>query len=412
MSTINSLPVVTVVNGSMVLPIIDTTTSTRNTKQISVTTLGTYINSSLVTFNLAAATTSTLGGIIVGRGLAISTTGQLSVVLPLDVATTSSLGGIKVGYGLNIDQTGLLQIDQQVARIGATGATGPGGIAGLSGGTGATGLRGATGPQGLNGIAAQQGGTGATGIQGATGIGATGATGIGATGATGTQGNLGSTGATGQGATGASGLRGTTGATGPAGATGEQGVPGTAAAAGATGATGPEGLVGATGAAGAGATGATGIGATGATGLGVIGSTGATGPVGATGVGLLGRISVLNNSASLANGASSNIDITGYKSYTLLKVQISVPAWVRIYTTDAARTADSSRLETEDPVTGSGVIAEFITSSNNQIISLTPAVIGWNNESTPTTSIPVRVTNKSGTANPITVSLTVIPLEA
>ena len=241
--------------------------------------------------------------------------------------------------------------------------------------------------------------------------GATGATGI--TGATG----AGATGATGQGASGATGARGSTGATGITGATGEQGIPGTAAAAGATGATGISGNNGdngATGATGAGATGATGP--TGATGIsgnnGNLGATGATGPAGATGVGLLGRISVLNNSASLANGASSNIDITGYKSYTLLKVQVSVPAWVRIYATDAARTADSSRLETEDPAAGSGVIAEFITSSNNQIISLTPAVIGWNNESTPTTSIPVRVTNKSGTSNPITVSLTVIPLEA
>jgi hypothetical protein len=411
MSTINSLPIVTVVNGNMVFPIVDTTTSTRNTKQISVDTLGNYINNSLVTFNLTAATTSSLGGITVGQGLSITTSGQLSVVLPLNVATTSSLGGIIVGYGLNINQAGILQIDQQIAGLGATGATGPEGTSGLSGSTGATGLRGATGPQGISGIAAEQGGTGATGPQGAQGNqGSTGSTGVGASGATGPQGATGLQGATGQGATGASGLRGSTGATGPAGATGEQGIPGTAAAAGSTGATGIEGPIGSTGATGSGATGATGTGSTGATGP--QGSTGATGPTGATGVGLLGRISVLNNSASLANGASSNIDITGYKSYTLLKVQVSVPAWVRIYSTDAARTADSSRTETEDPATSSGVIAEFITSSNNQIISLTPAVIGWNNESTPTTSIPVRVTNKSGSTNPITVSLTVIPLEA
>ena len=65
MSTIGNLPVLSSVTGTMVLPIVDTTTSTKTTKQVTVNALGNYINSNLTTFNLAAATTSTLGGVTV-----------------------------------------------------------------------------------------------------------------------------------------------------------------------------------------------------------------------------------------------------------------------------------------------------------------------------------------------------------
>lgn len=65
---------------------------------------------------LTTATTSTLGGIIIGDGLAIDGNGRLSsaAAFTLNTATVSVLGGIKVGFGLSIDNTGVLSVPTQV----------------------------------------------------------------------------------------------------------------------------------------------------------------------------------------------------------------------------------------------------------------------------------------------------------
>jgi hypothetical protein len=43
---------------------------------------------------------------------------------------------------------------------------------------------------------------------------------------------------------------------------------------------------------------------------------------------------------------------------------------------------------------------------------MSPGVLGFNNESSPTTTIPCRVTNKSGGTIAVTVTLTLIKIEA
>ena len=72
------------------------------------------------------------------------------------------------------------------------------------------------------------------------------------------------------------------------------------------------------------------------------------------------RAALSGASSSLADGATGPINITGYKSYMLMKIQTSAAAWVRIYTSEAARLADASRAEGTDPVPGAGVIAEVV----------------------------------------------------
>ena len=124
------------------------------------------------------------------------------------------------------------------------------------------------------------------------------------------------------------------------------------------------------------------------------------------------RGAVVGTTASLADAATGNVAITGHKSYALLKILVDQPAWVRIYTDTASRSADASRAEGVDPTPGSGVIAEVITTSAAQTVLISPGTIGFNNEGTPTTSIPIAVTNKSGTTRTITVTLTVLQLEA
>jgi len=132
---------------------------------------------------------------------------------------------------------------------------------------------------------------------------------------------------------------------------------------------------------------------------------------GGGGGGLVSRAAVSAASSSLAAGATGPINITGYKGYALLKVQTSAAAWVRIYTSEAARIADASRTEGTDPLPGSGVIAEVIT-TGAQTVLISPGTIGFNDETVVTTNIPVRVTNKSVTTQAITVTLTAIQLEA
>ena len=128
------------------------------------------------------------------------------------------------------------------------------------------------------------------------------------------------------------------------------------------------------------------------------------------GSGLQSRQSFNQATSSIADGATDNITITAYKTYSLLSIQTSAAAWVTLYTDQASRTADSGRNETTDPLPGSGVIAEVITTAaQTQII--TPATIGWNNEATPVAAVYAKVVNKSGGTAAITVTITAVQLE-
>ena len=127
--------------------------------------------------------------------------------------------------------------------------------------------------------------------------------------------------------------------------------------------------------------------------------------------GLQSRTTKAGTTSSLADAAQADLDITGFKGYALLKVQTDRAARVRIYTDAASRTADASRAEGTDPAADDGVIAEVITTAAETVL-ISPGAFGYNNESTPTTTIPCRITNKSGSASTVTVTLHVLQLEA
>lgn len=114
---------------------------------------------------------------------------------------------------------------------------------------------------------------------------------------------------------------------------------------------------------------------------------------------------------SIANLAATTATITGFSGYALLSIQTSVAAWVTVYTSSAARTADASRLITDDPVPGSGVLAEVIT-TGAQTQTFSPGVFGYNDESSPTTDIQIKVVNRSGSTAAITVTVKLLQLEA
>ena len=113
---------------------------------------------------------------------------------------------------------------------------------------------------------------------------------------------------------------------------------------------------------------------------------------------------------SIADAASANITITAAKTYVLHKIQTSAAAWVTLYTDTSSRTSDASRVETTDPLPGSGVVAEVIHASGTTSL-ITPGTIGFNNDGTPSTNVYAKVVNKSGSTQAITVTLTYLPLE-
>lgn len=191
---------------------------------------------------------------------------------------------------------------------------------------------------------------------------------------------------------------GSTGSNGSAGAKGQKGEVGSTGSSGSTGNTGNTGSKGQKGEGSAGDK----------------GQKGAEGGGGGSGLDTRGTTSAATG--SIAQTASANITIsTRGKSFSLLKVAISAPAWVVLYIDSASRSSDSSRTEGTDPAPGAGVLTEVsTTTSGASTFLMSPAVLGWNNDGTPAAQIYAKVTNKrsSSGSNAITVTLTTVGLEA
>lgn len=187
-------------------------------------------------------------------------------------------------------------------------------------------------------------------------------------------------------ATSVQGAQGTQGRQGTQGTQGRQGLQGTSAA------PGRQGLQGANGA-------------------GTQGATGSQGPAGTGGGGAGTRSTVSTTTTSNSNGVSTLKSITVAKGYALYSIQVSAGAWVTVYSSASAQSADSSRTITTDPSPGSGVIAEAISTSATTTY-FTPAVIGFNADGTPSTTAYLKITNNSGTTTAITVTLTYLTLES
>lgn len=124
------------------------------------------------------------------------------------------------------------------------------------------------------------------------------------------------------------------------------------------------------------------------------------------------RTNISATVSSLAANTDGNINLTAFKGYALYKMTVSSNAWVRLYTSAASRTADQSRLVSADPAPGSGVLAEVVTTASNQTITFSPAIYCFNDESTVNSSAYIRVKNLGSSTTNITITLTVLQLEA
>ena len=128
----------------------------------------------------------------------------------------------------------------------------------------------------------------------------------------------------------------------------------------------------------------------------------------ATPSGLQTRTTAQITTSAIVNGGIANLTITTPATYALLKITTSQAAWVTLYTSTVARSNDASRLETTDPVPGSGVLAEVITTTaTDQLI--TPGTVCFNASGSNATY--AKIVNKSGITQAITVTLTYVQLE-
>ena len=107
--------------------------------------------------------------------------------------------------------------------------------------------------------------------------------------------------------------------------------------------------------------------------------------------------------ASLANNATENDPITLKNFCNVLYVTTNALAWVRLYTTAAARTADASRAISVDPSAGKGI---FFDVEVNGTLGLAPIGEFVCGDSTSGTTGYLAITNLSGSSAAITVTLT------
>lgn len=123
------------------------------------------------------------------------------------------------------------------------------------------------------------------------------------------------------------------------------------------------------------------------------------------------RTVVSGLTTSIANNGIGNTNITGFKSYALLRVGLSTAAWLRLYTDSTSRANDASRSIGIDPTPGSGVIAEVVTTGISTTQIITPFTIGGNLDTPVSSTIYAAITNLSGSTQAINAQLTILQLE-
>lgn len=128
------------------------------------------------------------------------------------------------------------------------------------------------------------------------------------------------------------------------------------------------------------------------------------------------RNTLSGTTASTGSGLSSSVNITGgagsgCKTYNLFTITTDFDAWVRLYITDAARTADAGRPQGTPPSTTAGVIAEAVVVGGGGSVNFTPGVVGWNGDSPAVNTIYVAVQNNDALSQAITVDIDLFSLE-
>lgn len=137
------------------------------------------------------------------------------------------------------------------------------------------------------------------------------------------------------------------------------------------------------------------------------GATGEPGPPGADGgiISTLARSDAVAATATLAHNATGNLTVELGRISLLIRVSTSHAARVRLYRTAAQRTADAARPIGIRPVGNHGLIFEGVTTVGTLNIDVLRELLAANAESPPVADMPIAVTNLSGGAQAITVTI-------
>jgi hypothetical protein len=109
----------------------------------------------------------------------------------------------------------------------------------------------------------------------------------------------------------------------------------------------------------------------------------------------------VSTTLTVAPNATASSTITLHPMVLIHSITCSAPAWIRVYNSDAASTADSERPVTVDPTPGAGVVTEILADQTPTTTRLTPLASAVNQESPRNSVFPVRVTNLSASASTI-----------
>jgi len=107
---------------------------------------------------------------------------------------------------------------------------------------------------------------------------------------------------------------------------------------------------------------------------------------------------------SLAVGGTFSGNLTLASAYRLYKITTSAPCRVRLYTSTAKRTADTSRPIGTAPTGDHGVAFEFVSTVSLLSSEIVPAVDGYDAKTTPDGLIPISIVNTGTGSATITVS--------
>nr|WP_320132326.1 phage tail protein [uncultured Holophaga sp.] len=126
--------------------------------------------------------------------------------------------------------------------------------------------------------------------------------------------------------------------------------------------------------------------------------------------GLQSRSTASVTTATLAASATGSVSLTLPKGCDIYAIETDYPAWVRLYSSDAARTSDASRSATTRPTAGTGIFLDEVTTSSKLKIwsSPVPKFVNPAGENTAYLSI----TNNASSLEAITVTITYIQTEA
>lgn len=100
------------------------------------------------------------------------------------------------------------------------------------------------------------------------------------------------------------------------------------------------------------------------------------------------------------------IEFTGLgEAGSFVQVTATQPCWVRFYGTEIDRTSDALRPVDQDPQPGSGVLLEVRIPIADEVVTVSPGALYYNNDTLPEQTLYALVTNDSGQAAAIGVTV-------